>query len=223
MAKILVVEDEATVLETLAFNLKQQGYDVLCAGDGKSGLDVARAETPDLIVLDLMLPVLDGLSVCRTLRAESSVPIVMLTARGMEMDRITGFEAGADDYIVKPFSLGEFLARIKAVLRRIPVERRELIEDGPVKIDPAARRAWLNEHELALAPREYDLLAALVNNHGVVLSRDMLLAKVWGYDYQGDSRTVDVHVRWLREKIEDDPSMPKYIVTVRGLGYRFEG
>jgi DNA-binding response OmpR family regulator len=222
MAKILIVEDEQTLCETLALNLSQQGHVTLMAGDGQTAVDLARTEAPELIVLDLMLPVLDGLSVCRIIRKESNVPIIMVTARGLEMDRIAGLETGADDYIVKPFSLGEFLARVKAVLRRVPVERNPVVEAGDLRLDAAARRVWLRGEELGLAPREYDLLAALLRNAGTVLSRDLLLSQVWGYDYHGDSRTVDVHIRWLREKIERDPSMPEHIVTVRGIGYRFE-
>ncbi len=222
MTKILVVEDEQVLRETLAYNLGQQGYDVLGAEDGQQALDLARAEVPDLIVLDLMLPVLDGLSVCRILRKESQVPIVMVTARGMEMDRITGLETGADDYLVKPFSLGEFMARIKAVLRRAPDQRREILESGDLKLDTTARRAWRGGEELVLAPREYELLMALMRNRGTVLSRDLLLTEVWGFDYHGDTRTVDVHIRWLREKIEDEPSAPQRITTIRGMGYRFE-
>lgn len=223
MTKILIVEDEQTLRETLAYNLGQEGYTVLTAADGQQALDLARSETPDLIVLDLMLPVLDGLSVCRILRKDSAVPIVMLTARGLEMDRIAGLETGADDYIVKPFSLGEFLARVRAVLRRAPAERRDRLEAGDLVLDLTGRRAKLRDEELHLTHREFDLLAELMRNRGTVLSRDLLLAKVWGYDYYGDDRTVDVHIRWLREKIEDDPSTPERIVTVRGVGYRFEG
>jgi DNA-binding response OmpR family regulator len=219
---VLVVEDDQTLRETLALSLSRQGYQPITAENGEQALELARSQAPDLVVLDLMLPVLDGLSVCRILRKESSVPIVMLTARGLEMDRITGLETGADDYIVKPFSLGEFLARVKAVLRRAPAERHERLESGDLVVDLSARRAWRAGAELHLAPREFDLLAELMRNRGAVLSRDLLLARVWGYDYYGDNRTVDVHVRWLREKIEDDPSSPQHIVTVRGVGYRFE-
>jgi DNA-binding response OmpR family regulator len=222
VTKILIVEDEQTLRETLVYNLGQAGYETRAAADGQSALDLARAENPDLIVLDLMLPMLDGLSVCRILRQESRVPIIMLTARGLEIDRITGLETGADDYIVKPFSLGEFLARVKAVLRRTPGEVRDRLESGDLALDLTARRAWRGDRELRLSPREFDLLAELMRNRGAVLSRDLLLTKLWGYDFYGDSRTVDVHVRWLREKIEDDPSAPRHIVTVRGIGYRFE-
>lgn len=226
MTRILLVEDEATVRETLALKLKADGYEVLTAADGAEGLRRAREDLPDLIVLDLMLPEIDGLSVCRILRRESDVPIIMLTARGTEMDKIAGLETGADDYVVKPFSLGEFLARVRANLRRAGSENRRArtrLHSGDLVLDLAARRAYRNEQEVRLAHKEFDLLAELMRNKGAVLSRDLLLAQVWGYDYAGDSHTVDVHVRWLREKIEDDASQPTRITTVRGVGYRFEG
>jgi DNA-binding response OmpR family regulator len=172
-----------------------------------------------------MLPSLDGLSVCRIIRNESDVPIMMLTARGSEVDRIVGLEIGADDYIVKPFSLGEFLARVRAILRRAPSARTVIdkLEAGDLALDLIARRATRNDEELRMTHKEFDLLATLMRNQGAVLSRDLLLERVWGYDYAGQTKTVDVHVRWLREKIEPDPSRPQRIVTVRGVGYRFEG
>jgi len=224
MTKILVVDDEATIRETLQFNLEREGYQVVTASDGLEALDVARRDKPDLIILDLMLPELDGLSVCRAIRQEQETPVIMLTARTGEMDRIVGLETGADDYVVKPFSLGELLARVRAVLRRAPATRRQdALEAGDLRLDLIARRATLGDREVSLTPKEFDLLAALMRNAGAVLSRDLLLTKVWGYDYLGDSRTVDVHIRWLREKIEKDPSHPERILTVRGVGYRFEG
>lgn len=224
MTKILLVEDDKTMRKTLAFNLEKEKYKVVQTGDGAEALDLAREHSPDLVVLDLMLPGLDGLSICRILRNESDVPIVMLTARDGEVDRIIGLETGADDYIVKPFSLGEFLARIRAVLRRIPSQRSssEKLQSGNLEMDLIARRVTFNDDELRLTHKEFDLLAALMRNRGAVLSRDLLLERVWGYEYSGQSKTVDVHVRWLREKIEDDPSQPHRIVTVRGVGYRFE-
>lgn len=224
MKKILVVEDEATMRETLVYNLTKEGYKVLHTGDGAEGLDMAREHQPDLIVLDLMLPSLDGISICRILRNESSVPIVMLTARDSDVDRIIGLEIGADDYIVKPFNLGEFLARIRAVLRRAPANHivTDKLESGDLTLDLIARRATRNGDELRLTHKEFDLLAALMRNKGAVLSRDLLLERVWGYEYSGQTKTVDVHVRWLREKIEEDPSRPARLVTVRGVGYRFE-
>jgi DNA-binding response OmpR family regulator len=223
--RILIVEDETTLRETLAYNLEHEGYEVVKSGDGAQALDLARAEKFDLIVLDIMLPNLDGLSFCRILRKEQATPIIMLTARGGEVDRIMGLESGADDYIVKPFSLGEFLARVRAVLRRAPAAtvRADQLESGDLLLDLTARRVHVGERELKLSHKEFDLLATLVRNKGAVLSRGLLLEQVWGYDYIGDDRTVDVHVRWLREKIEPDPSTPQRIVTVRGVGYRFEG
>ncbi|GAB4433215.1 MAG: response regulator transcription factor [Anaerolineae bacterium] len=225
MKKILLVEDDDTLRKTLAYNLAQEGYKVFQSGDGAEALDLARDNSPDMIVLDVMLPSLDGLSVCRIIRNESDVPIVMLTARGSEVDRIVGLEIGADDYIVKPFSLGEFLARVRAILRRAPSARAvvDRLESGDLALDLIARRATRGNKELRLTHKEFDLLATLMRNKGAVLSRDLLLDRVWGYDYSGQTKTVDVHVRWLREKIEDEPSHPRRIVTVRGVGYRFEG
>lgn len=224
-AKILIVEDETTLRETLAYNLANEGYQVKKSGDGAEALEMARADQFDLIVLDILLPSLDGLSFCRILRKEQSTPIIMLTARGGEVDRIMGLESGADDYIVKPFSLGEFLARVRAVLRRAPSQalRTDRLESGDLVLDLVARRVTVGGSEIKLSHKEFDLLAALVRNKGAVLSRDLLLEQVWGYDHISDDRTVDVHVRWLREKIEADPSEPQRIVTVRGVGYRFEG
>jgi DNA-binding response OmpR family regulator len=223
--KLLIIEDEVTLRETLAYNLTQEGYQVTQSGDGAEALELARADKFDLIVLDIMLPGLDGLSFCRILRKEQTTPIIMLTARGGEVDRIVGLESGADDYIIKPFSLGEFLARVRAVLRRTPSVslQTDRIESGDLTLDMTARRVSVGEREIKLSHKEFDLLSALVRNRGAVLSRDLLLEQVWGYDRVGDDRTVDVHVRWLREKIEADPSDPQRIVTVRGVGYRFEG
>jgi DNA-binding response OmpR family regulator len=225
ITRILIVEDETTLRETLAYNLANEGYEVAQSGDGAEALDLARAEKFDLIVLDIMLPTLDGLSFCRILRKEQTTPIIMLTARGGEVDRILGLESGADDYVVKPFSLGEFLARVRAVLRRAPAAavRTDRLESGDLALDLTARRVYVGERELKLSHKEFDLLATLVRNKGAVLSRGLLLEQVWGYDYVGDDRTVDVHMRWLREKIEPNPSDPQRIVTVRGVGYRFEG
>ena len=224
MTKILLVEDDAVMRDTLAYNLKREDYEVIQTGDGAHALDLAREHTPDLIVLDVMLPSLDGLSVCRILRNESDTPIMMVTARDSEVDRIVGLEIGADDYIVKPFSLGEFLARVRAVLRRAPSARAvtDQVVSEDLLLDLIARRATRKGKEFSLTHKEFDLLATLMRNRGAVLSRDLLLEKVWGYEYSGETKTVDVHVRWLREKIEEDPSQPRRIVTVRGVGYRFE-
>jgi DNA-binding response OmpR family regulator len=222
--KILLVDDEPTLLETLAFNLRNSGFDVLTAGDGMSALEQARAAAPDLVVLDLMLPELDGLTVCRSLRQVSDVPILVLTARTGELDKIVGLESGADDYMTKPFSLGELQARIRALLRRAgPRGVGDEIRSQDLQLNLVSRRAYLNDRELVLSPKEFSLLAELMRHQGAVLSRDLLLTRIWGYDFYGDSRTVDVHVRWLREKIEANASEPTRIVTVRGIGYRFEG
>jgi len=220
--KILVVEDETTLRETLTYNLKREGYEVIASGDGGEALELAREHEFDLIVLDVMLPTLDGLSIVRILRKEQRIPIILLTARSGEVDRIMGLETGADDYVVKPFSLGELLARVRAVLRRATPEATTRLEAGDLSLDLIGRKAYRSEQELRLSHKEFDLLAALIRNTGTALSRERLLQQVWGYDYPGDTRTVDVHIRWLREKIEADAADPKRIVTVRGVGYRFE-
>jgi len=227
--KILVVDDEPALRETVSYNLERQGYAVLAAGDGREAIALARQEHPDLIILDLMLPGMDGLEVCRVLRQESNVPILMLTARAEEVDRVVGLEIGADDYLTKPFAMRELLARVKALLRRVRLLREEAaaadtpdaaLTVGDLAVRPAERTASVRGRPLTLKPREYDLLEYLVRHRRLALSRDQLLQEVWGWDYAGGSRTVDVHVRWLREKIEDDPAHPRYIVTVRGVGYR---
>jgi DNA-binding response OmpR family regulator len=230
---VLVVEDELTLVETLEYNLTRQGYSVCTAADGLTALKVARRERPDLIVLDIMLPKLDGFEVCRILRREMNVPILMLTARVDEVDKVVGLEMGADDYLTKPFSMRELLARVKALLRRVRLDREELttLEEarseqftfGDLTIDMARREVLRNEEPLRLKPKEYELLVFLARHRGVVLSRDLILERVWGWDFDGGSRTVDVHVRWLREKIEPKPANPTRIITVRGVGYRFEG
>ncbi len=230
---ILVVEDEPSLQEALAYNLTRQGYQVETAGDGQTAVDMARKIHPDLVVLDLMLPVLDGFEVCRILRQEMKMPIMILTARDEEIDRIIGLEIGADDYITKPFSMREFIARVKAALRRVRMDRSEGVEDsrprrellrfGDLEIDLTRREVRLRGAPVAVKPKEYELLLFLARHRGQVLSRDLVLERVWGWDFSGGSRTVDVHVRWLREKIEDDPAHPTRIVTVRGAGYRFEG
>lgn len=228
MAKVLIIEDEETLANNLAEKLRSEGFSVITAFDGEDGLDKIRDEHPDLIVLDIMLPKLDGLSLCRIVRrdaATSHIPIIMLTARGTEVDKIVGLESGADDYVVKPFALGEFLARVRAVMRRapgVPQVQDEMVSND-LRLSLTGRRLFKDGKETKLSNKEFDLLAELMRNRGVVLSRDLILTKVWGYDYFVDKRTVDVHIRWLREKIEDDPSNPKRIVTVRGVGYRFEG
>lgn len=227
MPGILIVEDEKILLSNLESRLRDDGYDVFTASDGEEALVFIRESPPDLVVLDIMLPRLDGLSVCRMLRNDSSLahlPIIMLTARGTEVDRIVGLESGADDYIVKPFSLGEFLARVRAVLRRAPGHQppRERLVSDDLSLDLKGHKLFRGEAEVHLSNREFMLLAELMRNSGAVLTRDLLLTKVWGEDNFVEKRTVDVHIRWLREKIEDDPSHPRRIVTVRGVGYRFE-
>jgi DNA-binding response OmpR family regulator len=231
---VLVVEDDLTLLETLEYNLAAEGYEVITSADGLTALEIAREEQPDLIVLDLMLPGLDGFEVCRILRQEMNVPILMLTARADEVDRVVGLEMGADDYLTKPFSMRELLARVKALLRRVRLIREELAEEqgkvgpeqlvfGDLVIDLDRRDVRVGGESIRLKPQEYELLVFLARHPGIALSRDLLLERVWGWDYAGGSRTVDVHVRWLREKIEVDPADPERIVTVRGVGYCFEG
>ena len=233
-SKVLVVEDDLTLLETLEYNLAAESYEVITAADGLTALEVAREEQPDLIVLDLMLPHLDGFEVCRILRRETSVPILMLTARADEVDRVVGLEVGADDYLTKPFSMRELLARVKALLRRVRLVREEMAEEtgaprseqlvfGDLVIDLDRREVLVESEPVRLKPKEFDLLVFLARHPGMALSRDLLLERVWGWDYGGGSRTVDVHVRWLREKVETDPANPERIVTVRGVGYCFEG
>lgn len=225
MSTILLVEDDPILSETLRYNLEREGYAVINAQDGVVGLERARRDQPDMVILDVMLPRLDGFSICRILRQESEVPILILTARQDEIDRIAGLELGADDYVAKPFSLGELLARVRAIMRRSDRRismLREVLDAGAIRLDTGSRRAWRDNIELNLSQKEFDLLACLMRNRGIALSRDVLLERVWGYDFLGDSRTVDVHIRWLREKVEPDPGKPTYIQTVRGIGYRFE-
>lgn len=228
MPDVLIVEDEEILLENLESSLRDDGYDVIAASDGETAMSLIRANPPDLLVLDIMLPRLDGLSICRMLRKDSSLahlPIIMLTARGTEVDRIVGLESGADDYIVKPFSLGEFLARVRAVLRRAPGHQlpQEKLVARDLSLDLKGHKLFRGEDEVHLSNREFMLLAELMRNSGAVLTRDLLLNRIWGEDNFVEKRTVDVHIRWLREKIEVDPPRPTRIVTVRGVGYRFEG
>lgn len=222
---ILVVEDEASLASTLSYNLRKNGYNVVSAEDGVAGLQAARRDRPDAVVLDLMLPKMDGLEVCRRLRAESDVPILMLTAKSEELDKIVGLEMGADDYLTKPFSMRELMARVRALLRRSGV--REDVDDatkvtvGNIVMDTRGRTVTRNGTEVALKPKEFDLLFFMAKNAGQVFKREQLLENVWGYDFYGGSRTVDVHIRWLREKLEEIPAKPTYILTVRGVGYKF--
>ncbi len=229
MPKALIIEDDETLANNLADKLRAEGFNVTTAGDGEAGLEKLRGEHPDILVLDIMLPKLDGLSICRMVRHDPTtahIPIIMITARGTEVDKIVGLESGADDYIVKPFGLGEFLARVRAILRRPqgrPVMRQDELISNDLRLNLTGRKVFDDRGEIKLSNKEFDLLAELMRNRNAVLSRDLILTKVWGYDYFVDKRTVDVHIRWLREKIEDDPSNPRRIVTVRGVGYRFEG
>ena len=225
-SKILIVEDDPNILEALKYNLGKEGYDTLMAVDGVQALDMARANKPDLIILDIMLPEMSGFEVCRILRKEMAVPIIMLTARDDEIDKVTGLDLGADDYMTKPFSIRELMARIRALIRRMEIQT--VIPETPrkfgdIEIDILHHTIKRVGVALNLSPKEFDLLAFLTANKGLVFSRDQLLEKVWGYDYSGDTRTVDVHIRWLREKIEDNSEEPKRLITVRGVGYKFEG
>jgi two-component system OmpR family response regulator len=224
--KVLVVEDDRTLSEVLAYNLKREGYQVMLAVDGVAGLDAARREKPDLVVLDVMLPGLDGFEVCRILRKETSIPIIMLTAKGDESDKVVGLELGADDYITKPFSVKELLARIRAGLRRsemVQPPTSGVLRSETLEVDPARHEVRREGKAVELTPREFDLLVYLMRNRGIVASRSQLLENVWAYDHEVDTKTVDVHIRWLRQKIEAAPSNPKLIITVRGSGYKFVG
>ena len=228
MAKVLIVEDDPNLLHTLRYNFEREGFQVSTAVDGVQALEVARREQPAAVILDVMLPRLDGFDVCRALRRDSTVPILMLTARDDEIDRVVGLELGADDYLTKPFSVRELLARVKAMLRRVemlqasgPRPAARLVRAGDLAVNFDEHRVHRAGRELQLKPKEYDLLVYLMQQPGRVFNRDQLLSQVWGYDFAGDSRTVDVHIRWLREKIEADPGRPVLIETVRGVGYRF--
>ncbi|MCB0036133.1 MAG: response regulator transcription factor [Anaerolineales bacterium] len=241
MMKILVVEDDPVILETVEYNLTRQGYEVDMAENGRVGLDKARNNKPDLIILDVMLPGIDGFEVCRIVRKEMNVPIIMLTAKSDEVDKVVGLEMGADDYLTKPFSMRELLARVKAMQRRVRLIREEvvseveadngqprqpadgLLEFGNLVINVQRYEVLLDGEPIKMKPKEYELLVFLARHRGIALSRDLILERVWEWTYDGNSRTVDVHIRWLREKIESDPTEPSRIVTVRGIGYRFEG
>jgi DNA-binding response OmpR family regulator len=223
---ILVVDDETTLRETLVDALEAEGFRVVSAADGRAALTVFRAERPDLVLLDLMLPELSGIEVCRIIRAESGVPIVMLTAKDSELDKVVGLELGADDYVTKPFSLRELSARIRALFRRseqaVAAENPPAVVDlGRVQVDIAGHRLLRDGETLPIKPKAFELLLFLLRHPGQVFTRDQLLERVWGYDYAGETRTVDVHVHWLRSQIEEEPSAPQFIHTVRGVGYGF--
>jgi two-component system, OmpR family, response regulator len=230
--KILVVEDDQTLLDVLRYNLTKEGYEVVTAVDGVQALEVARSDRPGLIILDVMLPKLGGFEACRILRKEMITPILMLTAKVEEVDKVVGLEIGADDYMTKPFSLRELLARIRALLRRSEILKSGAIPEegavpppvkvGGLKIDFARHQVSVGDSILELSPKEFELIALLARNRGRAFTRDHLLDKIWGYDYAGGTRTVDVHIRWLRQKIEADPAHPQQLLTVRGVGYKFE-
>jgi two-component system alkaline phosphatase synthesis response regulator PhoP len=222
--KILLVDDEAAIVQSLRYNLERSGYSVTAAGDGRSAVALAASEQPDLVILDIMLPLLDGIEACKEIRKTSSVPIIMLTAKDQEFDKVLALELGADDYVTKPFSLGEIIARVKARLRRSEVDleqRDESITIGEITIDRSRQRLTVRGEIVALAPKEFRLLHVLMENRGRIVTRQMLLEKVWGYDFEGEHQTISVHIRWLREKIESDPNNPRHIITVRSRGYMF--
>ncbi len=226
---VLVIEDEENLLKAIKYNLEKDGYKVQSAMDGEQGLELARQMEPSMIILDIMLPKMDGIEVCRILRRESNVPILMLTAKSEEIDRVVGLELGADDYVTKPFSMRELMARTKAILRRYSLsangkaeESGKVLKAGKLEVNLTKHVVTLGDKLLELKPREFDLLALLVENAGRALTRDQILERIWGQDYFGDTRTVDVHIRWLREKIEGDPGSPTRIITIRGVGYRFD-
>jgi two-component system OmpR family response regulator len=230
MPKIAVIEDDRTLAELIKYNLNRDGFTVVTAGEGNTGLELIRRDKPEAIIMDVMLPGMDGFELTRLLRREISTPILLLTARSDEIDKVLGLELGADDYLTKPFSMRELLARVKALLRRGELARKEtgvageggVLRAGVIALDPGRHIASVGEKPIDVTPREFDLLSFLMANRGQVFSRDSLLDKVWGYDYPGDTRTVDVHIRWLRQKIEADSSQPRHLVTVRGVGYKFE-
>lgn len=229
MTTVLVVEDDPAILETVAYNLRRDGLEVVTAADGIAGLSAARTGAPDLVVLDLMLPRMSGADVCRILRAELPVPILMLTARDSEQDKLAGLELGADDYMTKPFSMRELIARVHALLRRDRLSREagggaatgERLTGGGLVLDAGTHEVTRDGAVIALRPKEFDLLEYMLRHPNQVLSRDRMLEAVWGYAYAGETRTVDVHVHWLREKVEIDPADPHHIQTVRGVGYKF--
>jgi len=232
VARILVIEDDTTLRRTICYNLRREGHAVDEAADGEEALATWARETTDLLILDLMLPKIDGLEVCRRVRQTSGVPILILTARADEIDRVVGLEVGADDYVTKPFSMRELVARVKAILRRRELLQADLrrtdgladqIVVGPLRLEPACRRVYSNDREIALKPKEFDLLLFLARNPGLVLSADQLIEQVWGYDALGDVSTVRVHVHSLREKLEADTAVPRQIETVRGVGYSLVG
>lgn len=239
-ARVLVVDDEPIIRETVALNLRREGIEVLLAESGPDALTAMQSSPPDAVVLDIMLPGMDGLEVCRRIRERSTVPILLLSARGEEFDRVLGLELGADDYLTKPFAMRELVARVRAMLRRVRMEQEPdafappqipdpspppvtnpRIVAGDLSIDLATREASLRDNLVPLKPKEFDLLVYFARHPGIVMTRDALLREVWGYEYRMDTRTVDVHIRWLRQKLEANPAIPTRLLTVRGHGYRF--
>ena len=228
---VLIVEDEENLLAPLRYNLEREGYRVVTATDGAEGLESARLESPDLVILDIMLPTMDGIQVCRILRSESGVPILMLTAKGEELDKVLGLEMGADDYMTKPFSMRELVARVKAMLRRAELSPASangrtgggVITSGDLRIDVEARKASLSGVPVKLKPKEFDLLTLFASHPGKAFTRDDILDGIWGGKENIDRRTVDVHVRWIRQKLGEGDGSPRRIITIRGHGYRFEG
>jgi two-component system, OmpR family, response regulator RegX3 len=222
---ILVVEDEASLAESVRYNLEREGFRVAVAADGRAGLERFRAEHPALVVLDLMLPEMSGLDLCRLIREESHVPIIMLTAKDAEADKVAGLELGADDYVTKPFSMRELMSRVRAQLRRAGLATAlagtEVLSGGPVVLDPERHEVRVRGDLVALPPKEFSLLHLLLARKGRLVTRHFMLEEIWGPDYFGDTKTLDVHVKRVREKVEDDPRKPQHIQTVRGLGYKF--
>ena len=224
-AHILVVEDEESLAESVRYNLEREGFRVSVAGDGRRALDRFRVDRPSLVILDLMLPEISGLDVCRTIRAESDVPIIVVTAKDSEADKVTGLELGADDYVTKPFSIRELVSRVRAHLRRSGMQTGiapdDVLRGGPVEMDVARHEVRVRGETVGLPPKEFELLEAFLRRRDRLLTRLFLIEEVWGADYVGDTKTLDVHVKRLRQKIEEDPHEPRHLVTVRGLGYRF--
>jgi len=230
-ATVLVVEDEASFVEALTIGLRREGFDVVVATDGAAALEMFEATQPDLVLLDVMLPKISGIDVCRELRKKTKIPIIMVTAKGAEIDTVVGLEVGADDYVTKPYRLRELVARMRAVLRRAELSSADdeagtfapgVVQVGDVSLDPDEHRVVVGDHDVALPLKEFELLHLLLVNAGRVLPRETLIDRVWGSDYVGDTKTLDVHVKRLRSKIEDDPATPTRIVTIRGLGYKYE-
>lgn len=228
MAKVLVVDDERAIVDILRFNLEREGFVVITAGDGEEGIRLFRKEQPDLVLLDIMMPKIDGLQACKTIRNESNVPIIMLTARAEEVDKVLGLEFGADDYVTKPFGVRELIARVKSNIRRTAMDydqtkKAQIIIVSNMTINVDKYEVSKDEVVIDLTVREYELLKFLATQKDQIFTREQLLEKVWGYEYYGDVRTVDVTVRRLREKVEDDPAKPRFILTKRGIGYYFKG